>query len=468
MTAQGKTLPSDLCSLSAAALAKGYAQHDFSPLEVMQAVLERTEKLNPIVNAFFYIDADGALTAARRATERWSRGTPQGPLDGIPVSIKDSIAVAGTPMYRGAAPFRNRGPSPSNSPPAARLLESGAILFAKTTMPDLGMLGAGVSSAHGVTRNPWNLACNTGGSSSGGAAALAARLGPLTVGSDLGGSVRLPAALCGLTALKPTQGRIPHLPPSPYRSAGPMARSVEDLSLLYDVLSLPDARDYGSLPALPPGDRNSAEHGVKGWRIGVLKTMGFGPRAEDAIMHAVGKLVQVLDNAGADICSIGPLVDADPTVAFETLFGPRAYHEVAHLSADERLQIHPSLHGLIASGAKVSAEQLASAADEIERAKASVIERTLPFDLIIAPTTPIVGFPADQPAPDERRLLDITTYTAMFNQTGQPAAGICGGFSEDGLPIGVQLIGRRHEDARVLQAAAFCESALGLTIAWPS
>jgi amidase/aspartyl-tRNA(Asn)/glutamyl-tRNA(Gln) amidotransferase subunit A len=457
--------PSNLCDLSAAQLVKGYAHRAFSPVEVMQAVLDRTAALNPSINAFFYIDAEGALAAARQSSERWSSGEPLGPLDGVPVSIKDSIAVAGTPMYRGAAPFKGRGPPTSNAPPAARLIESGAILFSKTTMPDLGMLAAGVSSAHGVTRNPWNLDFNTGGSSSGGAAALVARLGPLTVGSDLGGSVRLPAALCGLTALKPTQGRIPHLPPSPYRSAGPMARSMDDLALLFDVLSQPDSRDYGSLP--PPDAKRAVTEGVKGWRIGILESMGFGPRAEDAILRAVHKIAAILADAGAEISQISPLIDFDPTTAFETVFGPRAFHEVAHLSAEERHQIHPALHRLIADGARIDVETLLKANDDLDRAKASVIERTLPFDLIVAPTTPVVGFPADKAAPDEQKLMDITTYTAMFNQTGQPAAVICGGFAENGLPIGIQLIGRRHEDLRILHAAAFCEGALALGISWP-
>lgn len=458
--------PADLFQFSATALVDGFARRDFSPLEAMQAILDRTARLNPSVNAFFHVDAERALDAARRSTERWARGQSLGRLDGVPVSIKDSIALAGTPMYRGAAPFRTRGPSTANAPPAARLIESGALLFAKTTMPDLGMLGAGVSSAHGVTRNPWNLAFNTGGSSSGGAAALAACLGPLTVGSDLGGSVRLPAALCGLTAIKPTQGRIPHLPPSPYRSAGPMARSMADLALLFDVLSQPDGRDYGSLPPLARDDTN-ATPGVKGWRVGVLDAMGFGPRAEEPILRAMRKVAELLADAGAEISEIGPLVDFDLTTSFEAVFGARAFHEVALLSTEERQQIHPSLHGLLAGGARVDVETLLKANDALERAKASVIERTLPFDLIVAPTTPVVGFPAEKAAPDEQRLMDITTYTAIFNQTGQPGAVICGGFADNGLPIGVQLIGRRHEDLRLLRAATFCENALELGVSWP-
>lgn len=323
---------SDLCSLSAAELAAGYAGGAFSPVDMTRALLGRLDRLNPELNAFYFTDPDGALAAARASEARWRQGKPLGPLDGVPVSIKDSIAVAGTPMFRGAAPFRSRPPSTMNSPPAARLLEGGAILFGKTTMPDLGLLAAGVSSAHGVTRNPWNTAMNTGGSSSGGAAAVAARLGPLTVGSDLGGSVRLPAALCGLATIKPTQGRIPHLPPSAYRSAGPIARTVKDAALLFGVLAQPDPRDYG---ALAPDHQTYADlelSNLRGWRIGILDDMGFGAQAEPAIRAVVRRAADCLTDAGADVTAVGPLVDVDPSDAFNSIFASRGLHEIAHLS----------------------------------------------------------------------------------------------------------------------------------------
>ena len=216
----------DLCSMDASELVAGYAARLFSPVEVLKAVLRRAEALNPLYNMFFYVAAEEALAAAAGSEQRWHEGRPVGLLDGVPVSIKDSVAAVGMPMWRGARAYMDNPASGYNSPPAARLKESGAILFAKTTMPDFGMFGAGVSTAHGITRNPWAPFYNTGGSSSGAGAALAARVGPLSVGSDIGGSLRLPASLCGLATLKPTQGRIPHLPPSPIRTTGPMARSV--------------------------------------------------------------------------------------------------------------------------------------------------------------------------------------------------------------------------------------------------
>lgn len=457
----------DLCGLSAAQLAAGYASGAFSPVEVMRAVLDRTDRLNPKLNAFFFLDREGALIAARASEQRWLKGQALGPLDGVPVSIKDSIAIAGTPMFRGAAPFRHRPPSAATSPPAARLLEGGAILFGKTTMPDLGLLAAGVSSAHGVTRNPWNLAMNTGGSSSGGVAAVAAGLGPLTVGSDLGGSVRIPAALCGLATIKPTQGRIPHLPPSAIRSAGPIARNIEDAALLFGILAQPDGRDYGSLAYDGQTYDDLSLPDIRGWRIGVIDSMGFGPRAEQPIRDTVGRAARCLAEAGAEVTPIGPLVDFDPTDAFASIFSSRGLHEVAQLSAEERDQLHPAIQRLTRQAESMSVETLLRANDVVDRAKASVIERTHAFDIILAPATPVVSFPAEDASPDPDQVHSIVTFTSMFNQTGQPAAVICGGFSPDGLPIGIQLIGRRHEDLRVLRAAAFCEAALGLTFNWP-
>ncbi|MGY4309388.1 Asp-tRNA(Asn)/Glu-tRNA(Gln) amidotransferase A subunit family amidase [Bradyrhizobium sp. USDA 4369] len=458
---------SDLCDMSATKLVAGYRSRAFSPVEVTRAILARTEHLNPTLNAFFFTASDAALQAARASEDRWHRSAPLGALDGVPVSIKDSIAVAGMPMYRGAAPFRQRGPSQVNAPPAARLAESGAILFGKTTMPDFGLLGAGVSSAYGTTHNPWNIAMNTGGSSSGSAAAVAARLGPLTVGTDLAGSVRMPAALCGLATLKPTQGRIPHLPPSTMRSAGPIARSIEDVALLFRVLTGPDARDFGSLPPDAVTYDDLSIPNLKGWRVGVVDDMGFGKRAEPAIAQACLRAASFLAEAGAEIATVGPLVDLDPTDAFVKIFGSRAGHEAAHLSDEERSQLHPAIQQTIAQTRSLSAEAFLAASDEIDRAKATVVARTAPYDIVIMPAVPVVSFAANDISPDPENPYALITFTSMFNQTGQPAAVVCGGFNKERLPIGIQLIGRRHDDWRVLQAAAFCEAARDLRFDWP-
>src|SRR5438552_9764204 len=231
----------DLCFLSARELVSRYRARSLSPVEVTRAILDRIALINPHINALYYVDAEGALAAARGAEGRWQRGMPMGVLDGVAVTLKDSIRVAGMPTPNGTRAFADRPNEPEDSPVTARLREHGAIIVGKTTMPDLGMIPSGISSLHGVTRNPWNRERNSGGSSAGAGAAVASGLGPLAVGSDIGGSVRIPAAFCGIVGLKPSYGRVPIADPWPALVAGPMARSVADVALLLGVISLPDA-----------------------------------------------------------------------------------------------------------------------------------------------------------------------------------------------------------------------------------
>ena len=235
-----------LNELSAVALLKAYAQKELSPVEVMRAVIARVEATEPKIHATYLFAPERALAEARESEARWTRGEPMGALDGVPATVKDNIATAGEPKPLGTAASL-LDPEPSDAPPAARLREAGAILFAKTTMPDYGMLSSGLSSFHPLTRNPWKLDRNPGGSSAGAGAAAAAGYGPLHVGTDIGGSVRLPAGWCGIFGLKPSAGRIPIDPPYIGRVAGPMTRNVADAALMMATLSQPDARDYMSL-----------------------------------------------------------------------------------------------------------------------------------------------------------------------------------------------------------------------------
>ena len=237
-----------LHDLSATDLIAGYRAKQFSPSEVLEEVIEHVAAWEPHIKALYLFDPEGARAAAKVSTDRWQKGEPAGTLDGIPVTIKDNIATKGQPVPLGAASVK-LVPAEKDAPPAARLRESGAIIFAKTTMPDYGMLSSGLSSFHPLTRNPWDLSKNAGGSSSGAGAAGAAGYGPLHLGTDIGGSVRLPASWCGLVALKPSFGRVPVDPPYVGRVAGPMTRTVDDAALMMCVLSKPDRRDGTSLPA---------------------------------------------------------------------------------------------------------------------------------------------------------------------------------------------------------------------------
>ena len=255
--------------LSAAELVEAYRARKLSPVEATTAALARIDACDRQVNAMYLVHADQALTSARAAEARYRSGAPLSALDGVPITLKDNIVTAGTPTPLGTAAADTSVPATVDAPPAARVREAGCVILGKTTMPDFGMLASGASSFHGVTRNPWDTTRNTAGSSSGAGAAVAAGMAPLALGTDIGGSVRLPAAYCGIFALKPSLGRVPIDPPFLGRVTGPMTRTVQDGALLLEVLSRADARDYMSLPAeqVPFADR--LDRDLKGVKIGL-------------------------------------------------------------------------------------------------------------------------------------------------------------------------------------------------------
>lgn len=432
----------------------------------MQSVLDRAEAQNPRINALIFLDGDAALDAARTSEARWKAGAPVGPLDGVPTTVKDSIAESSRPMVRGMKANLGAKPSGYDAPPSARLKEAGAIIFAKTTMPDFGLLASGVSSAFGITRNPWNLDFNPGGSSSGAAASLAARCGPLAVGSDIGGSVRIPAAFCGLTAIKPTQGRVPHLPPSPVRSAGPMARTVGDTALLLTTLSCLDMRDYGCLP--PDGTRYEAhlDRDIKGLRIGRVMqgdTLGL---PDPVVGAAVEGAAATLEEAGATIVPLPSVVGAEFMDTTSIIFLMRGMAEFQKLPEKARSMVPDQFLSWFDKMGGMTAADVGKALDHLEVIKARVLTQLAEVDYLISPVAGISGFPAEdlQVAPEK----GIMAYTPVWNQTGNPAASVCCGFdAERGLPIGLQIIGQRFDDLGVLQVAAAYERLRPFALDWP-
>src|SRR5437764_1421272 len=288
-----------LHDLSAVDLIASFRGRRFSPSEVLEDVLAHIARWEPHIKALYAFDPDGARATAKASTQRWHKGEAMGPLDGVPVTIKDNIALKGVPVPLGAASVKLI-PSPVDAPPVARLREAGAVIYSKTTMPDYGMLSSGLSSFHPLTRNPWDLSKNPGGSSAGAGAAGAAGYGPLHLGTDIGGSVRLPSCWCGLVGLKPSLGRIPIDPPYVGRVAGPMTRTVDDAALMMGVLSKPDRRDGMSLPAidihwraldLPSGKR----------RIGLMLDLGVGQALEQPVREVTLKAARAFEEAGAEI-----------------------------------------------------------------------------------------------------------------------------------------------------------------------
>lgn len=462
MTAQ---FADDLCLLDATALREGYRAQQFSPVDVLEAVLARTERVNPQLNMFYHLEADTARVQAQASAARWRQGEVLSALDGVPVSIKDSIAMKGTPMRVGSRAIAPKL-STEDGPPTARLREAGAVLFAKTTMPDHGMFGAGVSTAFGVTRNPWNPAFNTGGSSSGAGAALAAGLGPLSVGSDIAGSVRFPAGLCGLASIKPTHGLVPHLPVVNVRDAGPMARTARDLSAILGILSRADGRDYGSVPAQAMLALRWKD--VRELRIGLLTDMGYGDPAEPAVLAAMQRVADTLRSAGAQVTQMPAMLNFDPLPALARIAATTNLARMDALTVEQRALSYEPLLAFAEKARTLTSLDYNAALLTVDNAKSAVVAATSVYDYVIAPVISTVNWPAEQDAPNADDIYRLTSFCGMYNQTGQPVGCICAGFDERGLPIGVQLIGQRFDDHGVLQLAERYEEIRGLEMNWPA
>ena len=457
----------ELTKMSVGEVVDAYATRRLSPVEILKTTLAHAETVNPLINALFCIRPEEAFATARASEARWKERTPLGLLDGVPMTVKDSIAIAGWPHTHGLRANRDQPPSTYSSPPALALQESGAPIFAKTTMPDCGLMASGVSSMHGVTRNPWGLAWNTGGSSSGAGAAIAAGVGHLTVGTDIAGSVRLPAAHCGLASLKPTHGRVAHLPPDMMRMAGPMGRRVEDIARLLTVLTRPDERDTWSFPTDSTQYHERLGRDVKGLRIGVLTDMGFGPKPEAAVRDAVEAAGKALAGAGAIVEPFLSPLDFDAYAPIDLFLQVRGFAEIRGLPPHGEEGVNASVRAWALGGAARSGPDLYKALGQIAQMKAMLLAAFEPYDYLVAPATPVVNFPAESPGPDRSMPLAHSLFTALFNQTGQPASTVCTAFDARRLPIGVQVIGHRFDDLGVLQVTKALEDMRGPIIDWP-
>ena len=302
----------DIAYWTCGELTHAYASRSVSPVEVVSAVLERVHRLETHLNAFQLVDDQAAMADAESSERRWRRGRSRGPLDGIPVSVKDLVMTRGWPTLSGSRITNPAGPWPEDAPAVACLRAAGCVLFGKTTTPEFGWKGMTDSPLKGITRNPWDLGRTPGGSSGGAGAALAAGLGPLALGTDGGGSIRIPASHCGVYGLKPTFGRIPSYPTtSPYSSvasAGPMARRTEDLALGLQVMARPDHRDWYALPASRTRYAAAVERGVRGMKIALSIDLGEASVQPD-IERTVREAASALEEAGARVEEVGPVID---------------------------------------------------------------------------------------------------------------------------------------------------------------
>ena len=467
--------------LSAAEVAAQYSAGALSPVDVAQACLARIAACETKLNAMYRINRDGTgvdharvMAAARASETRWRAKRPLSPLDGVPVTIKENLYTRGDPSPIGTLANEDAAPQPADSPPASRLREAGCVILGKTTMPDFGMLSSGLSSIHGVTRNPWRLDRNTSGSSAGAGAAAAAGYAPLHLGTDIGGSVRLPATHCGVFALKPSLGRVPTWPPYIGRVAGPMTRSVGDGAAMMNLLSKPDARDFMSLPFqeidFVKGLETNFEKNLKNLRIGFLPDMKAGLAVHPEVRAAAAAAAKALQGAGAQVQDMPSFLTADLLDGMARFFEARSCNDYLQLPPAKQAKVLPFIVEWCTWRAKnFTGRDVMAAYGSYVALREATVRACEPFDYVISPTSPILPYEAELPCPgnDPHDALPHIAFTVPYNMSEQPAASLNWTFSKDGLPIGIQVIGKRFDDLGVLRLSRALEQLRPAQKPWP-
>jgi len=456
-------MKSDPADLGALQLRQLYRTGQLSPVEAARAALARIARFDPAVNAFCLVDEERALAAARASEARWHRGAPCGLVDGVPTTIKDLVLTRAWPTLRGSLAIDRDQSWEEDAPATARLRAQGAVLIGKTTTPEFGWKAVTDGALTGITRNPWDTARTPGGSSGGAAVAAALGMGALHVGSDGGGSIRIPAGFTGIFGLKPSFGRVPAYPASPFGTVshvGPMTRMVGDAALMLNVLALPDSRDWLALPYDGRDYRVGLDDGVRGLRIAFSLTLGFvevEPEVADLVARAAGAFVEL----GAVVEEVDPGI-ADPLEIFRPHWYVGAANLLRGFSAEQRARMEAGLQEIAAEGAKIP---LLDYLDAVRRrTELGVAMRRFheTHDLLLTPTLPLVAFAAGIECPDparQPRWFNWAPFSNPFNLTQQPAASVPCGLTAAGLPVGLQIVGRMHEDALVLRAARAFETA---------
>ena len=462
--------PLHLHDWSASALTDAYRCRALSPLEVVHSLLRHVAQWEPHLHASYLLNAERALQSAQASEVRWLRKAPLSAIDGVPFTLKDNIATHGDPMPLGTR-ATDTAPALHDAPPAARLREAGAVMLCKTTMPDYGMLSSGVSSFHPLARNPWDLSKTPGGSSAGAGAAAAAGYGSLHVGTDIGGSLRLPASWCGIYSLKPSLGRIPIDPPYTGRAAGPMTRTVGDAALLMQALSWPDERDSMSLPfqAIDWDNWDTPLTHLDGVRIGLLLDAGCGLPVDEEVQVAVERAALLFEGAGAIVTPMQPFLTRQMLDGMDHTWRMRSHLDLAALPPERRESVLPYMREWADSAANMSGAALFQASSQFHATRVATVKACNAFDYVLSPTAPIAAFAAELPSPtnDPLRPLEHIAFTVPFNMSEQPAASINCGYTRSGLPIGLQIAGRRFDDLGVLQISRAFELLRGEQRPWP-
>ncbi len=453
----------EICAMSATELLAAYDSGDLSPVQAAEAVLERIHDLNDAYNAFCLIDDDGALAAARRSEKRWLAGAPEGRLDGVPASVKDLVLAKGWPTMRGSKTTAREQPWVEDAPAVARLREHGAVLLGKTTTPEYGWKGVTDSPLTGVTKNPWNTAHTPGGSSGGAAVAALCGMGPLHIGTDGGGSVRIPSAFSGIFGIKANFGRVPVYPASPFGTLshlGPMTRTVEDAALMLTVMAESDTRDAHALPFDARDFGATLKGGINGMRAAFSPDLGYAS-VDPEIAALVAAAVKSLAALGVEIEQIDPGFD-NPQHIFRSHWYAGAAFVLRAMTDAQRELVDPGLRTVAERGEAITMEAYQKAVMARSHLTSHMREFHQSYDLLLTPTMSLPAFPLGSDTPiglDGSSWDDWSPFTFPFNLTGQPAATVPCGFTSGGLPAGLQIVGRHYDEVSVLRAAYAFEAA---------
>ncbi|TDO55066.1 aspartyl-tRNA(Asn)/glutamyl-tRNA(Gln) amidotransferase subunit A [Kribbella sp. VKM Ac-2571] len=452
-----------LADLTATELLAKYRDGAVSPVEVIEDVLTRVDQLESQLCALYALDPVGARAAAHESERRWRNGTA-GALDGVPVTVKENIATRGTPVPQGTA-ATTLVPATEDAPAAARLRAAGAVIFSKTTMPEYGMLSSGVSTFHRLTRNPWDLTKTAGGSSAGAAAAAAAGYGPIHVGTDIGGSIRLPAGWCGLVGLKPTHGRIAVGNPYAGRAIGPLTRTAPDAALALQVMSGYDPRDHTSTPVAS----DVFEVDVEGLRVALLLDAGVGLPVDPEVTAAVSGAAAVLEKAGAIVEPITPIITRDMLDGLDRFWRIRSATDIAALPEERRAKVLPQIREWVSTASDLTASDVFDGYSQMGAMAAAVGRVFTTYDVILSPVAPITAFPAElaYPTDDPGKPFEHIAFTVPYNMSHHPATTVNAGWSTSGLPIGAQLAVPHHQDLRALALADYLDSRRTEERDWP-
>ena len=457
--------PSDPALLAATELLRLYRAGSLSPVEAAKAALARIERHGGAVNAWVHLDPEGALAAARVSEARWQAGAPMGLLDGVPVGVKDNILVAGMPARFGSR-LTPAGPREADAPAVARLREAGAVLLGKTTMPEYGWKATSDGPLTGTTLNPWDTRMTTGGSSAGAVAATALGMGAMHIGTDGGGSIRIPAAFAGCFGIKPTRARVPAYPAAPLGTLahiGPITRTVADAALALTVIAASDARDVHAWTAPAPDYRAGLDDGVRGLRIAYSPRLGYVPRVHSEVEAAIAAGARTFESLGAIVEEADPDIGGDPIAVWDTFWWPSMLFQLEALGGRWREEADPGLTAAIDASRPVSATDLLRA--QLKRADLhnAFVRFHQTYDLLLTPALPLPAFEAGALVPPSGEWgsawTDWAPFSYPFNLTTQPAASVPCGLTASGLPIGLQIVGPIGADALVLRAARAFEAA---------